>query len=162
MATRRAFSADDDGIASAIPHNRVRGACFATGCQMPGTIFASGSESSGTCAWHYDVLPEDIGRVTRVLTDWACVSDEITAGRRVLSGPSASDGAVVKEKFKAAWRRMEPACGKWASELRPGRIVSSAGKESPYNEDYGDWVRRLERFLGARVVEARSLHRSAA
>lgn len=133
--------------------------CFATGCPMPGTIWPGAGpggtgDRPGTCAWHYAVNDTDVPRVTRVLQDWSCVSDEIEAARQALTGPKASDPGALDALQAAAAARLRPrmAAGGWSEELEPQR-----------GERYGDWCKRLEGFLGARVVEVLSArHRRAA
>lgn len=133
--------------------------CFADQCPMPGSIFASGTDKAGACAWHYGVLPNDIPKVTRVLLDWQCVSSEVNAARRLLTGPAAADAKAQDEAFASAWNRLQGFIDTtWQAELKPGNARTSKGEEHPFREGYGDWAKRLERFLGARVVEVLSTH----
>jgi hypothetical protein len=165
MATRHRLSDDDGSLADAIPHTPAprRYSCFADGCPMPGTITPSGSGSS-VCAWHYGILPTDIPKVTRVLRDWQCVSYEVGEARRVLTGELAADPTAIRRMFAAAWERLEPLAGTWAAELKPGNVRTSKGVDRGplFPEGYGDWAKRLERFLGARVVEVLSVRQREA
>ena len=132
---------------------RRRYPCFADGCPMPGTMFPDATQGTGerpgTCVWHYGVNPNDIPKVTQRLTDWQCVANEIQAGRRVLTGPLATDPGGQDDALAAAWRRLatEVELTGWSAQLQP-----QAG------EHYGEWTRRLEYFIGARVVEVLSIN----
>lgn len=132
---------------------RLRYPCFATGCPMPGTIFTGTTDSPGTCAWHYGVLPTDIPKVTQRLLDWECVSLEINAARRVLTGDKACDPKAQDDAMAEGWARLQPAmaAGGWSNELAPRD-----------GERLGQWSRRLEAFLGARVVEVLSTNQRRA
>lgn len=136
--------------------------CFAEQCPMPGTIFSNGTDKAGTCAWHYGVMPSDIPKVTRVLLDWQCVSSEIRAARRCLTGPMASDPAGLQREFEAAWQRVRGVAGAWETELAPGTIRTAKGVDTGHPQSYADWAKHLERFLGARVVEVLSTQRRRA
>lgn len=140
---------------------RLRYPCFAEGCPMPGSLFSSGTDKSGSCAWHYAVQPTDIPKVTQVLRDWMCVSAEIIAARRSLGGDLASDPAGLQREFDAAWQRLQPMAAAWEKELAPGTIHTSKGVDIRYRQSYSDWAKHLERFIGARVVEVLSTHRRA-
>lgn len=127
--------------------------CFADGCPMPGTMWGGVTqggtgERPGNCIWHYGVNPSDIPRVTRVLQDWACVVNEINAGRNVLCGDMACDPLAQDAALTVGWRRLAPLIemSGWVAELQPQA-----------REHIGDWTRRLTEFLGARVLEVRSL-----
>lgn len=154
---------DDDPLPDAKPPRRVY-PCFATGCPMPGSIFAGKDQKDGSCAWHYGVKPSDIPRVTQVLNDWACLSYEVNEARRALTGDIAADPQALVDAFRNAWERLEPLAGTWADKLRPGTIRSrnrATGmvSDSKLPEGYADWAKRLTEFLGARVVEVLSTHR---
>lgn len=124
--------------------------CFAAGCPMPGTLFANSTSGAGSCAWHYAVQPSDIPKVTQRLNDWACVSTEVNAARRVLTGEAASDPRAQEAALLVAWQRLAPQVehSGWTGDLQPAS-----------GEHLGEWCRRLERFIGARVVEVLSTHR---
>ena len=142
--------------------------CFANGCPMPGTIWPGAvqggtGDEPGTCAWHYGVQTHDIPKVTRVLLDWQCVSFEVNEARRAhTSSELACNPKALADAFAAAWERLQPQVGEWAEELRPGTARNSRGDRLGHREDYASWARRLERFLGARVVEVLSVHRRRA
>lgn len=140
---------DDENPQPAKPQ-RLRYPCFADGCPMPGTTFMSGTDKPGTCPWHYGVQPSDIPRVTQRLIDWQCVVAEVNAARRVLTGEAASDPRAQDQAQAQAWQRLAPALemSGWADELKPGQ-----------SEHYAEWGRRLECFVGARVVEVLSTFR---
>lgn len=149
---RKAFTdKDDGGIASAIPHNERRGACFADGCPMPGTINLTGTQWH--CGWHHQAQPSDIPRITRTINDWACVASEINRARAALIGQFASDPAALNQLFTEAVNRLRPAVmgGGWGKQF-----------ERDGFEGYRDWMIRLQDFLHARVTEATSTHRRAA
>lgn len=129
--------------------------CFADGCPMPGTMWpgitqGGTGERPGTCVWHYAVNPNDIPRVTQRLQDWQCVVDEMNAGRHVLTGDMACDPLAQNEALTAAWHRLHSVVevSGWADVLKP-------------KGNYGDWIRHLEEFLGARVLEVRSVRGGA-
>lgn len=151
----------DGSIADALPHNPVRNRCFAERCPMPGSLTLSGS-GNATCAWHYGVLSTDIPKVTQVLLDWDCVSFEIREARRVLTGELASNPGALKRLFEAAWERLRPLVHEYAEELKPGNIRTSKGVDRGqlFPEAYGDWAKRLERFIGGKVVEVLSIRRN--
>lgn len=145
---------------------RLRYPCFAAGCPMPGTIFLGAvqgekAEGSGCCNWHFGVQPNDIPKVTQRLVDWQCVSAEVNAARRFLTGEQASSPKAVDEAFRAAWARLQPVARSWESELQPGRARTSKEAIVWHDESYGDWARRLERFLGSRIAEVLSTQRSS-
>lgn len=151
---------DDSGsIADAIPHTpaKRRYPCFAEGCPMPGTIFPD-SQAAGVCAYHYGVKPGNVPRVTNVLRQWDCVAFECREARRVLTGELASDVKAIDDAFAKGWERLQPLAGEWAAYLMPGNILTSKDVDTGMRENYGDWAKRLERFIGARVVEALNLH----
>jgi hypothetical protein len=121
--------------------------CFATNCPMAGVLYPDqmlGEKHNGVCAWHYGVVSSDIPRVTSALRSWECVTYEIEAGRRVLTGDLATDAAAQDAAFVKAWERLKPLAGTWEEQLEP------AGR------NYGTWLKHLERFIGARVVEVLS------
>lgn len=156
----RVFTDGDEQTAQ--KPQRMRHTCFATGCPMPGTMFAGGTDRPGSCVWHYGVQPTDIPKVTQVLRDWICVSAEIEHARRCLAGDLASDPAALKFEFDAAWQRLLPMASSWQAELAPGTIRTSKGVDTGHRQGYSDWAKHLERFIGARVVEVLSTHRRAA
>lgn len=129
---------------------RLRYPCFAEGCPMPGSIFSGPTDKPGSCAWHYAVQPSDIPKVTQRLNDWACVAAEVNAARRVLTGEAASDPRAQEAALLVAWQRLAPQVehSGWSGDLQPA-----------HNERLGEWCRRLEWFVGARVVEVLSTHR---
>jgi hypothetical protein len=142
--------------------------CFAGGCPMPGTIFTGGTDQPGTCAWHYGVLSADIPKVTKALQDWGCVSYEIREARRALTGEVATDPAALQQAFDTAWERLRASIDEgWVDQLKPGTITTRnrftrEAYDTKQPEGYGDWAKRLERFLGARVVEVLSIRQRAA
>lgn len=149
------------------PRVRLRYPCFAVGCPMPGTLWPGATQGGtgdtpGTCAWHYGVQPQDIPRVTKALQEWACVSFEVNEARRVLTGETATDPKAIGAAFAAAWERMRPLVPGWEEQLKPGNIRTSKGEERPFHEGYGDWAKRLERFVGARVGEVLSIRQRRA
>jgi hypothetical protein len=150
---RRAFNPNKEAsIADALPHAERKFACFAGGCPMPGTIFRDGSDKAGCCAWHYAALPSDIPRITQVLKDWACISDEVQAARRALTGQFATDPKALRQLFTEASHRVRDAVagGGWGNQFDP-----------KLHEDYGTWAGRLQDFLTSRVSEATSTRRAA-
>jgi hypothetical protein len=141
----------------------LRYPCFADGCPMAGTMFPDqvmGEKSNGTCVYHYRVSPSDIPRVTRVLQDWLCVSDEINHARGVLTGPLCADAKAQDHEFAAAWNRLRALSPGWEQQLAPGTIRTSKGVDTGNRQTYSDWAKHLERFIGARVVEVLSPPRS--
>lgn len=161
----RVFTDDDAPIEQ--PKVRKRYPCFADGCPMVGSIFPGAGvggtgETPGSCAWHYGVNPTDIPKVTQVLRDWQVVSFEINEARRTLTGELAADPKALEERFAAAWDRLQPLVPGWETQLAPGNIHTSKGVDRGFREGYGDWAKRLERFLGARVVEVLSVHQRRA
>lgn len=156
---RSNFTGESDSIADAIPHTPAprRYRCFADNCPMPGSITVDG-QGGPACAWHYGVVPNDIPKVTRVLVDWQCVSFEIREARRCLTGELATDPIGLQHAFSSAWERMKPLVAGWEEQLAPGTIRTSKGVDTGLRQGYGDWVKHLERFIGARVVEVLSTH----
>lgn len=140
--------------------------CFATGCPMPGTMWASGesTDKPGTCAWHYGVAPPNIPRVTATLQQWACLTFEVAEARRVLTGELRSNPAAVKAAFEAAWDRLSDQVGNWAEVLKPSTIrhrdkaAEGGFRDSGTSEGYVEWARRMEAFVGLQVVESLKLH----
>jgi hypothetical protein len=150
------------------PPKRRRYPCQAHSCPMPGTIFPGAvqgekAEGSGICAWHYGTIATDWPRITRVLLDWAGVSYEVNEARRVLTGENASNPAAIDQAFEQAWERMQPlVVGEWDLHLKPGNIRTRKGEERPFREGYGDWAKRLEEFVGARVRDVLSIRQRRA
>lgn len=125
----------------------LRYPCFADNCPMPGTIFPGAvqgetGDQKGTCAWHYGVKPHDIPRITQALRDWGCVSAEVNAARRLLTGEHGMDPKAMRQARDLAWDRMRPLVRDWADELQPTE-----------GEGYSDWAKRLNVFLGRRLNE---------
>ena len=147
MATRKTF-AGDDSIADHLPQAPTkRYGCAANGCPMPGTI-SGGGHGSSSCSWHYGTSGHDWPRITQVLLDWQCVSDEINTCRRAHTDPeTCGNPKVLDDMFDAAWRRMGPLVGAWEKDLRP-----QAGRGGQM-DSYVAWSLRLERFIGGRVVD---------
>lgn len=143
----RVFS-EDDAAAADLQHQRTRYPCAAQQCPMPGTLYPSGSRD-GLCAWHYGTLASDWPRISQVLVDWGCVSYEVDECRRVhTASESAADPKAQETLFANAVERLRPlvAASGWGPELEPKA-----------DERYANWGRRLEEFLGARVVERLTL-----
>lgn len=167
MATRTTFDEADDayrgGRLEPDQPRRRSYPCQAHSCPMPGTIFPGAvggekAEGSGICAWHYGVVATDWPRISRVLLDWACVSYEVNEARRVLTGENACNPGAIEQAFAQAWERMQPlVVGEWEDQLRPGQMRTRKGEPLPYREGYGDWAKRLQEFLGARVREVLSI-----
>jgi hypothetical protein len=136
-----------------------RNACYADGCPMAGAIFTGGTNGPGVCAYHYGVKPHDVPRVTSALREWDCVAFEVREARRALTGDAAFDPKAMTALFTAAWQRLKPLVHDYAEQLQPGRIrVPDSEAEGGYRytwgtESYADWAKRLEQFLGARIVE---------
>lgn len=163
---RTPYTKPDENLSDAIPHKPAprRNPCFADGCPMAGTMFPEGvgGERPGSCAFHYGINASDIPRVTRVLLDWACVSEEVRAARRALTGEYAADPKALDALFVTAWQRLRPLVSGWEAQLAPGNVHSSKGEDRGFREGYSDWSKKLERFLGGRVVEVLSIHRRSA
>lgn len=150
MFTRHRLSDDDGSLADAIPHKPAptRYRCEAHECPMPGTMFPSGSKG-GVCAWHYGAISSDWPRISRVLLDWGAVAYEVDECRRVhTASESACDPKAQDALYATAVERLSPfmAAGGWTAEF-----------EAMRGRSYAQWGRRLEEFLGARVVEALSI-----
>lgn len=148
----RVFS-EDAADAPADPKlQRRRYPCFADGCPMPGTMWATPSTSKpGACVYHYAAVEGDIPRITHQLQAWDCVAREIDRARAVLTGATANDARAQNAEFALAWGRLQPMLDAgWEKDLRPDGM------------EYGAWAKHLERFLGARIVEALSQNRSGA
>lgn len=143
-ARRGHFDDNEDSSALVPTAKRMSYSCWADGCPMPGAI-TLGADSA-VCAWHYGQGGDQIPKVTRAIRDWECVQSEINIGRRILTSaatlasPKAHDDAL-----RDAWARMSPAVlgSGWKPRLEPRDL-----------EKYGEWVRRLERFLSNRIKEA--------
>ena len=112
--------------------------CLVSFCPMTGGIFLAGPHAPGICAYHYGTTGREVERVTQVLLDWECVTYEINACRSAHRNVYIDKAALAK-----AWIRLQPALGAgWAVELAPPALCN-----------YGQWGRRLEKFLEARVRE---------
>ena len=123
--------------------------CSAKGCMMAGTILPGGS-SGCVCVYHYESPPHDWPRITRILSDWDCVTDEIEAARRSLTNPKTSmDLRFQNRQFAAAWARLSEAAPGWVSQLQPGN------GRTGHAETYRDWAARLERFLNVQLTPKR-------
>lgn len=144
----RVFSEDAPPAGEDAP--RRRHPCFADACPMAGTMFP-GSSRQGVCPWHYAAAPNDIPRITQRLRDWLCLAEEIDAGRQLLAGPMATDPRGQDDALARAWGRVQPVCAGsgWEPELAP----------QP-REHLAEWIRRIEAFIGARVLEAMSPRRA--
>lgn len=140
---RRGHFDEDGGPVQAAP-KRISYPCWADECPMPGTIFLDGVR--GICAWHYGRVGDDIPKVTRAILNWDCVQREINAGRRVLTAPDTlANPKALDAALRDAWERMKPAVldSGWKPRLEPRQ-----------GERYGEWVRRIERFLSNRIKES--------
>lgn len=131
--------------------------CSANNCPMPGTMHPDqvlGEKTRGVCAWHYGAATSDWPRITQVLNDWACVSEEIQACRQAHCDPAtALDLKALRSLYAQAVERLRPAVqmGGWGDQFepRPG-------------EHYDAWGHRLTAFIGARVVEVLSVNQRRA
>jgi len=134
---------------------RMRYPCMARQCMMPGSIFPAGAKE-GVCAWHYGTNASDWPRITQILLDWGCVAYEINEARRVFTDPETRCAPkVLDQLYKTAWERLQPLVPGWEDALAPGK--TKAG----FAESYGDWARRLEKFLGTQVHASISARRAA-
>lgn len=143
--TRSHFDGSKD-VQQEEPVKRSIFKCFADSCPMPGSIFAN-SEEFGSCGWHYGVQADKIPAVTQALRDWECISIPVNSLRRLLTNPNTC--ANVPEHNKAM--RM------YADEIHRATdgIEDLDERTRPAEgELIGQWLHRLERFLGARVKEA--------
>lgn len=140
--TRKPFnpSVDPEAIDDAPSGKVLHGACFAAGCPMPGSMSSGGN--SWSCAWHYAAQPSTIPRITQVLRDWECLTYEINAGRRALTGKHCADPKVLHDLYIEAQERVKvaTAAGGWADAF------DGAGM------DYRTWLYKLDMFLGQRVA----------
>lgn len=143
---RAHFSEDED--AAALPPaepQRLRFPCAAHQCPMVGAIFVGGPDAPGQCMFHAREPANDWPKITQALKDWECVTTAILRARRVLASQDASsDGALHQRTLKAEWEAMLPAVlgSGWKTRVEP-RLL----------ETLGEWTRRLEGFLHARVRE---------
>jgi hypothetical protein len=121
-------------------------ACNANGCPMTGSIFL-GNGGRGICHYHYAQNSSDWPRITKVLSDWRCITFEINDARRVLCDQDlCTDVKAQNDAFRTAWERLLPvlvASGWAATELAPRD-----------GEQLGSWTRRLEAFMGVQVAQA--------
>jgi hypothetical protein len=136
---RTAFDANADH--TQVPDTgpqRLRYPCRSEGCPMPGTV-------DGECGYHYRENPSQWGQITRVLVDWECVTQAVRTARRVMTAPDTCVDPKAQElALIDAWKRLLPAVvhSGWRQRLEP----------QP-RENLGDWGRRIEVFLGARIKE---------
>lgn len=136
------FSDDATAITPPSTPKRLRYPCAAHQCPMPGTMFLGGRDE-GVCGWHARENPADWSRITQAIHDWECVVRTINRCRRVMTDPATCADAKAQDAAKAdAWATMQPAVAGsgWKNRVAPGE-----------RENLGDWGRRLEGFLGARV-----------
>lgn len=117
-------------------------ACRAARCPMPGTIFDGGER--GVCAWHFGAENgKAFVHVTQVLADWKPVVDAIKHARRIGNDPAtAADPGAQDRALTSIWSELVPFVT--GSGWKP-RIAPHEG------EHLGEWGKRLERFLVARV-----------
>jgi len=156
-----------ESIADAIPHNpapQQRYRCYADDCPMAGTIFEGSPDGLGVCPFHYGAAPLEVRRITKALLDWRCVADAVRVARRALLGTNATNGPLHAQTMADAWADLRATVAPvYWSDLEPGPMrVRDRSKPEGYRllnapESLADWARRLERFLGARVLEARSV-----
>ena len=147
MAKPRFLAGGDDDDAPALSAQdgprRLRYPCAAHGCRLPGALFIGGD---GVCGWHAREAPNDWPKITRTLADWECAMQAINAARQCMTdADTCASPKLQDERMAAAWARMLPAVlgSGWHRRVEP----------KP-GERFGDWGRRLEVFLGARVKEA--------
>jgi hypothetical protein len=145
----RVFSEDEPPPIAGDAPRRLRFPCFADGCPMAGTMFP-GTSRQGVCPWHYAAAPNDIPRITQRLRDWFCVAQEVDAARQILCGPHAADARAQDAALAHGWARLQAVCSGWEADLAPRK-----------REQLHDWSRRLEAFIGARVLETLSPRRAA-
>lgn len=130
---------DEDDVPQAAS-KPLRYPCVANGCPMPGTILVGGP---GICGWHLGTNGDEFSRVTESLQRWECVTRVINAARRVVSTPATcADGkaqaAVLRDEWAALAQAVHGTGWKIRVEPQPGETI-------------GEWGRRLEVFLAARV-----------
>jgi hypothetical protein len=137
LKTHRTQASDDQPTAPVFSTH----ACAARGCPLVGSIFAEGG-NTGVCAFHYDAAPQDWPRITRVLADWACVTDEITIARRRLTDRKYSlQPTALRAAMMDGWDRLGPQAPAFTDQLAPLA-----------DEDYGHWASRLEKFMRGRLA----------
>lgn len=145
MATRRTNFDDKapDAPAQDTTVRRMRYPCAAHQCPMPGALYLGGN-SDGLCGWHAREPSGDWAKITQALRDWECVTLTVNAIRRAMTDPATcADPKAQRETMERLWAQMRPAVlGGWTRRTEPQRL-----------EHLGDWGRRLEAFLGARVKE---------
>lgn len=129
------FGGDDTPPAPRGPQ-RLRYPCKAHGCPMPGTV-------DETCGWHYRESPQDWPKITDAIERWSCVARAINRLRTVMCGTqTCTDGKAHKAAIAEA---MADIAAETTSLGWKRRIEVLPG------EDIGDWCKRLERFLAARI-----------
>ena len=131
-ATRAVGARANDNEAQQRPRYR----CAAFDCPMTGSIFLGSGD--GVCAWHYGSESHDWPRITRVLDDWRCVTQQINAVRRVLV-EQPSNGKAHDAILRAARDELPQVAPQW-------------GLEPAEHEDIGAWARRLAGFLDTCVA----------
>lgn len=142
---RRHFAEDDAGAPIDTGPKRLRYPCRADQCPMAGTVDHTPSHP-GICGYHYRETPSDWPRITQALLDWECVTRAINRARRVVTDPVlCCDGKAHAEALRDEWERLLPAVkgSGWHRRVEPQK-----------GEHIGDWGRRLEVFMGARIKSA--------
>ena len=113
----------------------IRYPCAARGCPMSGAIFSNGIK--GICLYHYEGYAPDWPRITQVLNDWHCVTEEINAARRAQVDPATRlNSTAMKNEFAKAWGVLQPLAPNWSEQLQP----------LP-DQTYAQWGRHLEKFM---------------
>lgn len=146
MAKSRAYFDASKDVQKDEPVRLSTFKCFADGCPMPGSIFYN-VEELGSCAWHAGEQPAGIPKITKALQDWECIATPINRLRKLLTNPATC--ANVPEHNKAMRQ--------YAEEIRRATegIEDLDERTRPKDgELIGQWLHRLERFLGARVKES--------
>lgn len=153
------FAKPAKSLADEIPHTPVakRYDCAAHNCPMVGSIFESGSQGAGICAYHFGANPTDWPRISQALHDWACVTDEIRECRRAhTDAATALNPGELQRLFAQAQARVEPLVGTWWDQLKP----QAHGRHNT-PDTYRSWGQRLESFIGSKVVAEMTRRRAA-
>jgi len=133
--------------------------CMAAGCLMAGSINSSNGRN-GWCAYHYGKMPEDLHRITAVMTQYGALRDAIIGVRTLLGCSNLSQRHIDTEAAKwsdllmhEGFERIEVDAG--GAGVREFEIHALRGAVA-------QWLYHLERTFGELIDEELSSRRTPA